>query len=384
MRHHTVTAPTAAPASARRSRAARRPASLVVLALAALAAPALGSATATAAPPSPAGAPAAAPAHRGGGTTYTWQRVGPRRLPDGSANRLASTAVGIDDAGNVVGTAANGASALTFRGSGRGAWLDASGLRYGVDVTGVSPTGQVAGHVRGNEPGFVVWSSDGARRTVAAPDSYYGATPSAVNSSGVIAGSTSGVKTGALFYGTDAAVTQVPNNREGNFTVTGISEAGLAVGTRDQPHYRNDGHYPEGVTFTAAGITPIRSDASNATTTVDAISPNGRYVVGRVGGDWQRAGVVSWVSTTRAPVALPGAAGLRARDVSDSGLVVGSVGGRAATWSRGRLVDLTSATRRLPSGWVLTDAVAVNARGDLAVNARAADGSSVALELNSR
>lgn len=396
MRHHTAATPSASTPSAAAPRAARPAGLVALLGVAALGACWLSGAGSVPATAAPASHPTAGmswpgtswpamswPAHRGG-ATYTWERAAPRRLPDGSANRLPSTAAGIDDDGNVVGDADGGVYWLAFRGSGRGQWLDVSGLRYGADVASVSPAGHVAGHVRGNAPGFVLWSGDGSRRSVAAPESYYGARPSAVNSSGVIAGSTSGVKTGALFYGSAAAVTQVPNTREGNFTVTGISEAGLAVGTRDQPHYRNDGHYPEGVTFTAAGITPIRSDSSNATTTVDAISPDGRYVVGRVGGDPQRPGVASWVSTSRAPVALSGAQGLRPRDVSDSGVVVGSVDGRAVTWSRGRLRDLTSLTRRLPRGWVLTDAVAVDESGDLAVNARDAQGAAVALKLSRR
>lgn len=51
-------------------------------------------------------------------------------------------------------------------------------------------------------------------------------------------------------------------------------------------------------------------------------------------------------------------------------------------WQNGRLVDLTGRARRLPAGWVLTDAVAINAAGTLAVNATDRAGRAIALKLN--
>ncbi|WP_226347061.1 hypothetical protein [Agilicoccus flavus] len=70
------------------------------------------------------------------------------------------------------------------------------------------------------------------------------------------------------------------------------------------------------------------------------------------------------------------------RDVDDSGRIVGSRSGRAVGWRCRRLYDLTALSTGLPRGRVLTDAGAVNRRGDVALNALdPATGRSVAVAL---
>ncbi len=148
-------------------------------------------------------------------------------------------------------------------------------------TTAVSPTGVVVGDLGGSEDVYLSWSRHGSRSQVATPDSYYGPHPTAVNSSGVVAGTLGSVKLNSLFYGRPGSLREVPISKYGNFDVAGISESGTAAGTLNAPYYQTALRYPEGVLFTAAGVQTVKA---NATSAVDAISPNGRHVVGRVVG----------------------------------------------------------------------------------------------------
>lgn len=317
---------------------------------------------------------------------YTWALAAPARLPDGTTNTLSSKAVGIDRSGRVAGYVvdASGTEKDSFHGSGGpGAWLESADQQFasGLHATAVAPNGIVAGGAASIEDAFAIWDRRGRVRVVSAPDSHYGPTPSALNSRGVVAGVLGGVKVSDLMYGTANASAVVPDSRGGNYRVTGISESGLAVGSRQQPHYRNDGHYPEGIVFTASGVKDVKTTKTSA---VDAISPNGRYLVGRVGPDlWETdRGRMAWLSTSRSPVYLAGADGLHARAVTDAGVVAGSKNGRAVLWQNGRVADLNSRVRKLPTGWVLTDVVAINKSGALAVDATDGTGRSVSLKVS--
>lgn len=310
-------------------------------------------------------------------TRYRWARVSPTRLPDGTPTG-STLSVGIDDDGRVTGNAVD--QRLAFRSGRSSGWLDTTGLTYGVTVGAISPQGQVVGRINGSTDRFASWALRGRLGQVKTASSGYGPIPSAINSSGLIAGIHAGVKTSSLFVARGGTVTTLSVAREGNYRVTGLSEGGVGTATRDNPSTPNDGRYPQGVVFGAGGVSDVRADAASA---VDGISPNGRYVVGRVGAYGQDPQQVAWLSTRRAPSPLPGARGLRPRDVSDRGVVVGSVDGRAALWSQGTLVDLGSRVS-LPRGWALADASGINDRGEIAVDARVPDLGYVSLKLSPR
>lgn len=317
------------------------------------------------------------PGSRGG---YDWSRVAPQRLPDGSSS-TASTAVGIDDSGRVAGNAAaaDGASRPFVGGDWGARWLESGS--GGVLAAAIAPRGTVAGKTSGGPDAQVVtWSRSGRASTAQAPESRTGFLLGAVNSRGVVAGSLDFNRVTYPFYGVPGSLVQVPTKLLGSYTVSGLSETGLAAATVTAPVQPQTGTYPVGVVFTGKGVTPVRS---GSTSTLDAISPDGRRLVGRVGATGRSAagGRLAWLSTTRNPVPLSGTGGLRVAGVSDAGVLVGSAGGRAGVWRDGRLTDLNTRVRGLPRGWVLTDAVAINKSGALAVNATDGRGNTVALKL---
>jgi probable HAF family extracellular repeat protein len=67
---------------------------------------------------------------------------------------------------------------------------------------------------------------------------------------------------------------------------------------------------------------------------------------------------------------LPGRPGSTARGINEAGTVVGASGGRAFVYSNGKMTDLNAllAPAARKSGLVLTGAVAVNNKGQIAVN----------------
>ncbi len=341
---------------------------------------AAGSSTETADAPNrrPDRRPDRRPGPRGG---YDWSRVAPQRLPDASRT-AGTTAVGIDDSGRVAGNAAaaDGASRPFVGGDWGARWLESGS--GSVLAAAIAPRGTVAGQTSGGPDAQVVtWSRSGQASTAQAPESRLGFLLGAVNSRGVVAGSLSFNHVTYPFYGVSGSLVQVPTKLLGSYAVSGLSETGLAAATVTAPLQPHTGTYPVGVVFTGKGVTPVRS---GSTSTLDAISPDGRRLVGRVGatGGSAAGGRLAWLSTTRNPVPLSGTGGLRVAGVSDAGVLVGSAGGRAGVWRDGRLTDLNTRVRGLPRGWVLTDAVAINKSGALAVNATDGRGNTVALKLS--
>lgn len=59
---------------------------------------------------------------------------------------------------------------------------------------------------------------------------------------------------------------------------------------------------------------------------------------------------------------LPGRANSRANGINDKGQIVGACGERAVLWERGKPTDL-NALQPPKSGWILTTANAINAKG---------------------
>lgn len=320
----------------------------------------------------PAGANAPAAARLPGG--YTFTLVAPSLLPDGSGNGLASHPVGIADSGWVAGNVEpESGDPLPFVGNGRdGQWLDASadGSASQFRATAIGPAGRVVGGPPSPSPFFYVWGvGTSLRERVEVPGANYQVRVGAVNDSAVYAGAADSVKSSAPFYGANGRVVSVPTSLTATYDITGISQAGRAVGIAHRPSQPSTGTFPRGVVLTASGVTPVRAPRSSA---VDGISPNGRYLVGRVGvpeTPGGSRGTAAWLSTSANPVTLKGATNLRPRGVNDAGVVVGQRGARAVAWQSGRMVDLTRRTVNLPAGWTLTDAVAVNARGQIAVRA---------------
>lgn len=322
---------------------------------------------------------------------YTWESVAPARMPDGSPNTDSSRAVGIDASGRVAGNVSGDAGSMPFIGGGRGAgWLGleraGSQLRY-VMVQTVSASGLVVGSATVVDPAgsardyLTTWGRDRRPTLTALPTPHPTSVFPAATAGGTFAGKFSDTKTDTLLFGTVRRVVTVADPKPGNYDVRGISQAGTAVGTwYPVPHQGNPAG-SEGIVFTAAGVRRVRAGSNSA---VDAISPNGRFLIGRVGtAPYQEgSGRAAWLSTSRNPALLTGAAGLQPKAVSNAGVVAGSRHGRAVLWQNGQLVDLTGRARRLPAGWVLTDAVAINAAGTLAVNATDRAGRAIALKLN--
>lgn len=317
---------------------------------------------------------------------YELRPITPATDPTGEAVSGATTAVGLDDAGNVVGRIAQPDFRSTpnpapFVGDGRtpARWLDVSDLPYGAAASAISPTGQVVGKPYGVEPVFVSWSRQGARTDVPAPWSVYGPYPAAINSAAVIAGSLLSEKGDSPFIAVGGHVQSPAQYKSGRYAVAGITQDGIAAATVTHPMHYSQERYPEGLIFTAETVTSVVADT---TSTADAISRNGRYLVGRVGVENDRsAGTAAWLSTIRPPAPLPNADGLFAHDVSDRGLIVGARAGKAVAWARGELVDLTARTC-LPRGWALTSAAAVNPRGQIAADATGPDGITVVVRLD--
>ncbi len=317
---------------------------------------------------------------------YRWARVAPARLPDGSRAPRLSEASGIDDRGRVAGIVFRGSTdtdmtAWSFVGNEKSArWLDASGLGgQSALASAISPRGQAVGTASAGQ-GFVLsWAPNGKRTKIKTPARAW-SVPTAVNSHGVLAGmffSQDGAP--GVFYGRPGQIKPIALPRPGYPVVTGISEDGRAVGALEQLEDAN-GAYPIGIVFTQKRMRMVKSPAISK---VDAISPNGRYVVGRFGAKrGQIPATAAWLSVTQSPRPLKNANGFTPRDVSDCGQVVGSHRGHAASWSGSRLVDLhTRLVNKLPKGWVLDDVVAVNPRGEMAVAGRDAKGGEVALKL---
>lgn len=311
-------------------------------------------------------------------STYRAVVVAPQRLPDGSrwSGTTRTTALGISNGGAVLaGTYDSGDSRIgSFVGDSRARWLaDAAPDTYGpARAAAISPSGRIVGSFPGPATYTASWDARGRLSKVptSITSTYYGVRPAAVNSSGAMAGCDNSVKVGMFVYwaaGRPGAWT--PPLFEANCQVGGISEAGLAVGTATHPNLRPRRTYPAAVAFTATSIYTLKVPTADTPATAAAISPNGRYIVGRAGGTPDSLGPAAFLSKDRNPSYLRGAAGLDPKVVTDRGVVAGTRDGRAQLWRDGRLTDLTNTTAGLPRGWVVTDVAGINASGDIAATA---------------
>ncbi len=309
-------------------------------------------------------------------------------------------AIGIDDAGNVV------VNDLVFQRSSETdtPWfrplvgtkklireLDISGLE-GAEAQAIAPNGTIVGAPAPSavvtltggtvtSPSALVWSRKGIRTTFEPAPSRSG-TPAAVNSDGVVIGTLTSKDRGIeAYYGLpgDTKVLKTANF----LSLAGITEDGQAAGTV-RPGYGSPKPYLTGVVFERHSLKSINATAPNI---IDAISPNGRYIVGRIGvANNLTGGTLAWLSTTSPPKPINNPGLMIVRDVSDRGEIVGSNRGHATLWSKGQLIDLNYKVSEAHRYWLMREAVGINAAGEIAVQARPPGGTGVltALKLTPR
>lgn len=303
--------------------------------------------------------------------------VAPQRLPDGSRwnGTTRTTALGISNGGAVLGSAWGEDSRLGsfVGGDSRARWLSTSApdTLGAARATAISPTGRVVGSFPGPVQYTAAWDGRGRVSKVdSGLTGSYGISPSAVNSAGAMAGCENVIKVGTfVFWNAGRSAQRAPHLLDSNCAIGGISETGLAVGTANQPHFRTFRTYPAAVAFTATSSYLLKVPNADTPASAAAISPNGRYIVGRAGGTPDALGPAAFLSKDRNPSYLRGAAGLDPKVVTDRGVVAGVRDGRAQLWRDGRLTDLTTTTAGLPRGWVVTDVAGINASGDIAATA---------------
>lgn len=306
-------------------------------------------------------------------------------------------ATGINDAGAVVGNAkAQGqypSRAFVSRYGGRGTWLPSGGRA--AEAAAVSRNGWVVGSVV--KAGTVVdhrpvrWSP--ASRMYALPvqnEQPWQIRAVKVNSSGTILGwidnwindgfwtSWTADGAGGSFAAQEYRLGAV------NLAPSDISDAGTIVGSITAKVFA-----PASRGSLAAVLAPgqprVFPELSASTESrATAISPKQRYLVGSVWqkGSTQRVGVYyRWWNT---PVKL-GYSAFDPTDVNDAAVIVGTKPTGSTTTAMwlgcNQAHTLAAMTRNLPSGWRLTEAVALNARGDVAVTAVAPSGRTFAARL---
>lgn len=243
-------------------------------------------------------------------------------------------------------------------------------------MSAVAPNGRLAGSA---SPNAVRWESSTPRAlaTVRLPE-----TGKAINSTGVVLGVSDLVHVSTFARWDAQGRGSTPaHDVHGYVSVAGVTEAGIGIGSISTSPRGSRGVLPQAVRVTSTAVEALPVPAGTAAT-ADAVSPNGAWIVGRSGPAGTEPSTAVRFGSSR-PAAIPGAtAGFVPRDVDDSGRIVGSRNGRAVGRLNGRLYDRTALSTGLPRGWVLTDAVGVNRRGDIAANALdPATGRSVAVAL---
>lgn len=311
-------------------------------------------------------ATAAPPAHEEARSQYTAEIVGTRATP--SPYAFGATALGISKAGEVlVRSSSGGVTVATPERSRSLASADGLAAYPAVPQT-MSPTGAVYG---AGISGFFRWDRNGITfRPLGDGTAYYPPTAPLANSRGDIAGCLPDGEVSAPYLGSFGRSTigaiAWPASEPATCQATGLSERGVATVTQWGPSFDDGGMFPRAVTVTRSGVTPLRTPPG-VKSTADAISPGGRYVVGRTYHGEQAT--VSWLSTRREPVELEAAGAMTPRFVTDRGQVLGTDGNRVVAWQDGRRSDLTQDTA-LPRGWVLTQVAGVNRAGQIAATAK--------------
>lgn len=322
---------------------------------------------------------------------YQYVDITPRGL---AADVSTTAAYDVSERGEVAGYVNNGeASPRTFVGGvGRSRWLPAVETK-GVNAHAmtIGPSGTVAGQFGGVSSDIVTWAGGTPRVLAGDPSAYFGPSVQAVNASGAIAGvgTSYRLSTGFLLWSASGAMTRVQADIAANYGVAGLSDGGVLAGTLYAPNQQTSLPYPRAVVVRGGKVSYLAGvNGTDGTGAADSQSPNGRYIVGRVGvAAYGGGGSPVWLSPTAKPQPLKGAEGFRPVDVNNKGVVAGYKGEDSEksvfVWSGGRLHAVTSANR-LPRGWRISDVTGINDRGDLAVTLRNDAGTTRAAKLAAR
>lgn len=326
----------------------------------------------------------AAPRGKTRAPSYGVERVGDAFASSDGSSRFGTSALGIADSGVVLAGRSDGSRYLGRPTRTRDLAPVGDAAPYGVHAPVLSPSGTP---YAGGYQALVRWTARGvepARLVEGEESRFYSIGLGGANDAGVVTGCSSYVKVGWPFIGSfrDGVRTMTWPKDFGTCSSGGISRAGVAVITQEHPGFRTHNLvYPRAATMTTAGIRYLKAPAGIGTS-ADAISPNGKYIVGQTYLDESPTGVAR-LSATRNPAPLRGAGDMRPVAVTDTGVVVGVENGRAVSWANGRKTDLTSVSR-LPRGWVLTDVAGINPKGQIAATATVGGRESVAVRLTPR
>lgn len=299
---------------------------------------------------------------------YAAEVMGPRA--DATPYVVGTQAIGISNAGEVLireswnsAFVANGRSVRTL--------ADASAVtQYGAWPRVMTGSGDVYGGgfdviAKWTRRGVVTGSVSGIGRD----SGIQTLSVQAANNRGDVAGCASYYRIGYPFIGSFPRKTAQqltwPGGSSGNCSVTDMSDRGVATVNQEAPNYRTEEIYPRAATMTTSGVRFLKTP-DGVGSRASAISPDGTLIVGSIYKDG--VATTSWLSKSRAPVALRGAGDLMPSVVTNDAVVFGVADGRAVSWQNGRTADLTSVSS-LPRGWVLTGVSDINKRGQLAVTA---------------
>ncbi len=296
---------------------------------------------------------------------YAAEVMGPRA--DATPYTLGTQSWGISNAGEVLVHSSSGPTLVA----------DGTKVRPLADTIPISPyyvgarvmTG--SGDVYGG--GFDViakWTRGGVTTgSVSGLSSgVQGVSVDAANDRGDVAGCVNIYRVGMPFIGSFQRKTAQQigwPSSNGNCSVTDMSDRGVATVNQEAPHYYTETVYPRAATMTTSGVRFLKTPEGMGSR-ASAISPDGTLIVGSIYKDG--VATTSWLSKSRAPVALRGAGDLMPSVVTNDAVVFGVADGRAVSWQNGRTADLTSVSS-LPRGWVLTGVSDINKRGQLAVTA---------------
>lgn len=310
-------------------------------------------------------------------SAYTMRLVGP-------ADAAASWSEDVNDRGVVVGGSSTGG--WTTARSSAPRLLPAKGpaATYGFEgrptfaarvndrgsVLGLGPTQLEGGQYQQH---LLNWRG-ATKGPVAVAGPFLGLLQS-VNPVALNAGGTSLYVTGSKGLGatawvqpTDGAAVRLPESNNEGFSAVDLDDHGTAI-ARSRPYYHGGPFVPGASVavefrrgWTTATILPSLPESPQADG-ASAISPDGRWIVGRSG-----TTSVRWDARRRVSKLDNAPAGFWAVDINRHGTVVGSVGNDPWVWSKGEATPLNSAVSGVPAGLSLCRPKSINRYGEIALS----------------